>query len=149
MFNWFGKTIGESRKKYRAYVEKDISMGRRPDLVGGGLIRSAGGWVALKKMRLTGHDRIKSDQRILGDGVFVKGVLSESKENFTRKYELKKKGFDFDKVLEKVSFLLNLEKDYITGKGRQKDWFQAKDLICDWRAVELNLPMAGLSKKLT
>lgn len=61
----FGRRIGETRKKYRSYVEKGIPMGRRPELVGGGLIRSLGGWDEIKKMRLTGQDRIKGDQRIL------------------------------------------------------------------------------------
>ena len=83
----------------------------------------------------------------MGDGGFVKDVLSESKENFTRSYELKAKGFDFEKVLERVSFLLNLEKDYITGKGHQKDRSQARDLICYWCSVDLSLPMADLAKK--
>ena len=31
----------------------------------GGLIRSLGGWDEVKKMRQSGQDRIKSDQRIL------------------------------------------------------------------------------------
>jgi putative transposase len=39
------------------------------------LIRSLGGWDELKKMRLTGQDRIKSDQRILGESDFVQEVL--------------------------------------------------------------------------
>ena len=147
VLKWFGETTGVARKKYRAYVEKGISMGRRPDLVGGGLIRSAGGWEALKKMRLSGQDRIKSDQRILGDGDFVKDVLSESKEKFSRSYELKAKGFDFEEVIKRVSFLTNLEKDYITGKGRQKDRSQARDLVCYWCSTELGLPVVDLAKK--
>ena len=49
--------------------------------MGGGLIRSLGGWDEVKMMRLTGQDRIKSDQRILGESSFVQDVLSESEEN--------------------------------------------------------------------
>ena len=112
-------------------LEEGIPLGRRPELVGGGLIRSMGGWDELKKMRLSGQDRIKSDQRILGESTFVQDVLSESEENFTRKYKLKSCGFNFEKVVDRVSFLFRLEKDYITGKGRQKDRVQARDLVCD------------------
>jgi hypothetical protein len=36
--------------KIRAYVEKGIAQGRRPELVGGGLIRSAGGWSVINFM---------------------------------------------------------------------------------------------------
>jgi len=60
-------------------------MGRRPELVGGGLIRSLGGWDEVKKMRLARQDRINGDQRILGESDFVRDVLSESEENFSRK----------------------------------------------------------------
>jgi putative transposase len=147
VLGWFGESTGDAGKKYRAYVEKGIPLGRRPELMGGGLIRSAGGWDELKKLRLKGHDRIKSDQRILGESNFVQGVLSEAKENFTRKYELKSLGFNFEKVVDRASILLQLEKEYITGKGRQKDRAQARDLICYWCAVELSLPMTDLAKR--
>lgn len=38
---------------------------------GGGLIRSIGVWDEVKKMRANEQDRIKSDQRILGESGFV------------------------------------------------------------------------------
>jgi len=148
VLGFFGKRIGEARKEYRSYVEKGIPIGRRPELVGGGLIRSLGGWDEVKKMRLTGQDRIKSDQRILGESDFVMDVLSESEENFSRKYRLKSRGFNFEKVAERVSSLFDLEKDYITGRGRQRNRVRARDLLCYWCSIELRIPMADLSKRL-
>jgi len=132
VLGFFGKRIGEARKEYRSYVEKGIPMGRRPELVGGGLIRSLGGWDEVKKMRLAGQDRIKSDQRILGESDFVMDILSESEENFSRKYRLKSRGLNFEKVAERVSSLFDLEKDYITARGRQRDRVRARDLLCYW-----------------
>lgn len=44
----YGTKKTAARKGYREYVKKGISDGRRPDLVGGGLIRSAGGWGVVK-----------------------------------------------------------------------------------------------------
>jgi REP-associated tyrosine transposase len=144
----FGKRIGEARKEYGSYVEKGIVVGRRPELVGGGLIRSLGGWGEVKKLRLVGQDRIKSDQRILGESDFVVGILSEADENFSRKYQLKSRGFDFEMVAERVSSVFDLEKDYITARGRQKDRVRARDLLCYWCAIELRITMADLSKRL-
>ena len=46
----FGKNIPAARQAYRGYVEKGIARGRRPELVGGGLIRSAGVWSAVNAM---------------------------------------------------------------------------------------------------
>jgi REP element-mobilizing transposase RayT len=148
VLGFFGKRIGEARKEYRSYVETGIPMGMRPELVGGGLIRSFGGWDEVKKMRLAGHDRIKSDQRILGESDFVMDVLSEADENFSRKYRLKSRGINFERVVEKVSSLFDLEKDYITGRGRQRDRVRARDLLCYWCAIELRISMADLSKRL-
>ena len=148
VLGFFGKRIGKARKEYRSYVKKGIPMGRRPELVGGGLIRSLGGWDEVKKMRLAGQDRIKSDQRILGESDFVMDVLSDADENFSRKYLLKSRGLNFEKVAEKVSSLFDLEKDYITGRGRQRNRVRARDLLCYWCAIELRIPMADLSKRL-
>ena len=148
VLGFFGKGIGEARRKYLSYVEKGISMGRRPELVGGGLIRSLGGWDEVKRMRLAGQDRIKSDQRILGESDFAMDILSEAEETFSRKYQLKIRGFNFEKVAEKVSSLFDLEKDYITARGRQRNRVRARDLLCYWCAIELGIPMADLSKRL-
>jgi len=63
--------------------------------VGRDLIRSLGGWDEIKKMRLTGHDRIKCDQRILEESDFVMDVLSESEEKFSRTYWLKSWGYNY------------------------------------------------------
>jgi hypothetical protein len=67
----FGKSIAGARKRYSAYVEAGIGQGHRPELVGGGLIRSLGGWNEVKKKRLEKERRIKGDQRILGESEFV------------------------------------------------------------------------------
>ncbi|MBW2664142.1 MAG: hypothetical protein JRD93_19740 [Deltaproteobacteria bacterium] len=40
-----------SQKKYRAFVDKGIGRGRNPEMTGGGLLRSIGGWGVLKSMR--------------------------------------------------------------------------------------------------
>ncbi len=144
----FGRKRGTAKNRYRSYVEEGISMGRRPELVGGGLIRSMGGWEAVKKIRLTGQDRIKSDQRILGDSDFVLDVLSEAKESFTEKYTLRSSGYDFEKVLERVSLIFEVDKEYITGKGNQADRVKARDLLCYWCNNKIGISMADLARKL-
>ncbi len=51
----FGEKVPAARRAYRTYVERGISQGRRPELVGGGLISSAGGWSVVKAMRRAHH----------------------------------------------------------------------------------------------
>ena len=48
----FAKNRTIARKLYLADVKAGIDLGRRPELVGGGLIRSLGGWFEVKKLRL-------------------------------------------------------------------------------------------------
>ena len=38
----FNSKLSLARRRYREYVKKGISVGKRPDLIGGGLVRSAG-----------------------------------------------------------------------------------------------------------
>lgn len=78
VLSYFGKGVGR-RRKYLRFVEEGIKMGRRPELVGGGLIRSMGGWSEVFALRRRG-EKTASDERILGDGKFVEKVIAEWSE---------------------------------------------------------------------
>jgi putative transposase len=68
-----------ARERYEAYVAAGASQGRRPDLVGGGLRRSAGeGWGVRRRRRKAGEEESVYDARVLGDAEFVRAVLSEA-----------------------------------------------------------------------
>ncbi len=63
------------RRNYQRYVQKGAALGRLPELVGGGLVRSLGGWPEVLALRSRGEKQ-RSDQRILGDSEFVQDVIS-------------------------------------------------------------------------
>jgi len=75
----FGENLKEARQKYRQFVEKGIKKGKRPELQGGGLIRSAGGDTSVLSCSRS-EDREIADQRILGSGDFVAKVLRNINE---------------------------------------------------------------------
>ena len=80
----FGETKRVARRRYRQFVKNGIDQGRRPELQGGGLVRSAGG----NKADLLGRkkeEREKGDARILGSGDFVSRTLHESNKAFERR----------------------------------------------------------------
>ena len=77
VLKWFGKRRGDARRAYRKFVENGVEQGHRPDLIGGGLVRSQGGWAAVKEMLRQGV-REKSDERILGSGEFVQQLIQQS-----------------------------------------------------------------------
>jgi hypothetical protein len=101
-------------------VKKGIDQGRRPELTGGGLVRSLGGWSMVKKLRLKGQDRIKGDERILGDSEFVTALLSEAKEKLERSYKLNTLGYDLKKISQMVSRIYDIETEEIYSKGKRK-----------------------------
>ena len=67
-----------------SYVKEGIGQGRRPELVGGGLIRTVGWWAEANKVRAKGHDRMKGDERILGDGF---GIVEKMDDDYTLRGE--------------------------------------------------------------
>ena len=143
----FAKRLDVARKHYRNFVEKGIEQGRRPDLIGGGLIRSSGGWTAFKaKVRNRVH--LKGDERILGDSDFVRSVLEKAQENLNRRYRLQKEGFDFRRVVDRVSELLKVDAKEIFLTGKQLSRVKAKSLVCYWAVKELGMTGTEISKLL-
>ncbi len=143
----FGDTSSTARRRYAAFVEEGVSQGRRPDLIGGGLIRSAGGWSAVKALRKDGAYR-KGDERILGDGEFVENVLAQAEEDLERKYHLRAKGFDFEKVVNRVAELTGLESTEVLAAGKYKKAVAARSLLCFWAVRELGLSQTRLAQRL-
>jgi len=143
----FGAKPHAARKAYRAYVLRGISQGRRPDLIGGGLIRSAGGWSAVKTIRRS-QDRIKSDERILGDGGFIQSVLEAAKERFEERYRLHAQGYDLDKVTIRVSSVLGIDPEQVWRPGKHRLTVHARSLLCYWAVRKLGFSATELSKKL-
>jgi putative transposase len=77
VLSWFGSKEGEARETYRGFVREGMDQGRRPELVGGGLIRCLGGWSVVKAMRRSGM-RERGDERILGSGEFVERLMEQA-----------------------------------------------------------------------
>ena len=134
-------------KLYRKFVEKGIEQGRRADLTGGGLLRSIGGWTALKELRRAGI-RVKGDERILGDTDFVKSVLSSAEEELEQKYILKSMGFDFDRVARRVAEVMNLNVEDVTAYGKSPQTVKARSLLCFWAHRKLGMTTIEIGKRL-
>ena len=74
VLGYFGRRKKRAIAAYENYVREGIEKGRRPELVGGGLIRSLGGWSEVLSLRRRG-ERTVSDERILGSGEFIEQVV--------------------------------------------------------------------------
>jgi hypothetical protein len=137
----------QARQGYEEYVKKGIDRGSRPELTGGGLIRSLGGWSAVKEMRLA-HAYQKGDERILGDGDFVQEVLAAAAERLEKRYRLAAEGYDFPRLVARVAELTDVPPDQLVTLDRSRNVSQARSLLCFWATRELGMSQTDLAQRL-
>jgi REP element-mobilizing transposase RayT len=142
----FGSRPASARRSYRIFVEQGIERGRRQDLSGGGLIRSAGGWEGLKQKRAEGTYQ-RSDERILGDSDFVTNVFAQSQEQIKKRDMLRAAGMDLNKIALRVSQLMNIHTEDVWVEGRQQHIVNARSLLCYWAVRELGVTMTDLARR--
>ncbi|NIQ38330.1 MAG: hypothetical protein GTN81_07055 [Proteobacteria bacterium] len=135
------------RKQYREYLEKGIALGPRPELVGGGLIRSLGGWsevLAVRKRR----EKQASDQRILGDSEFVQEVISGLDELVKRNLRLSGQRVNIEALAEKVCEHYSTTLAEMRSGSRRHDIVMARGVL-SWIAVrELGYSGADVARYL-
>jgi hypothetical protein len=96
----FGGREWQARAAYRRFVEEGIALGRRPELVGGGLVRSAGGgWWADVRSQRRRREPQASDERILGSGEFVERVLVEAEARVQRQQATRRQSGRVERVI--------------------------------------------------
>jgi putative transposase len=147
VLSFFGKRVWMCRKKYLHFVGKGVEQGKRPELTGGGLVRSSGGWGVLNslgKMR----EHLKGDERILGDSDFVESVLQTGNEAMERKYQLQAAGFDFDKLIDRAADFFQLKSAEILLPTKQRHRVKARSLLCFWAIKELGMSSIAVADRL-
>ena len=148
VLSFFGETGEEARKHYLEFMKAGINQGKRPELVGGGLIRSLGGWQEVKSARVSGQTRIKGDQRILGESTFVTEVLAQAHEKLEPSYALKSKGYDLNTVQERVCETFHISPDEIYKKSRKGKTAAARGLYSYWAVRSLGYSLAEVGRVL-
>jgi putative transposase len=143
----FDQNTALAQAKYETYVAEGLALGRRPELAGGGLIRSAGGWEKIALARRFG-EHLKSDERILGDSDFVDEVLSAANERMESRCLCSQKGLDLEKVAQKVADLLEIPVSEVWREGKKSLTVQARSLLCYWAIRDLGLTATAVGKRL-
>ena len=143
----FGEKISSARQGYEVFVADGEKQGRRSDLVGGGLIRSSGGWQQVKENT---HRQLesKSDERILGEGSFVEDVLRHAEEELARRTSCVQQGINFDVLLRQAAKQCGLEPDDLLRAGKQPERVNGRSLLCFWSVHELGLTASEVGKKV-
>lgn len=124
----FGEREAIAQKAYRKYIKEGIDRGRRPELVGGGLIRSQGGWSEVKSLRRM-EKREESDERILGSGTFVKRIIQEADERTRYLFPSKTKRKKVEKYIKKVCIEEKISKKELQSGSRRRSISRVRNRI--------------------
>lgn len=143
----FADQVSTARRRYRQFVKQGINHGSRPELIGGGLVRSAGGWQAVQALRQAGIHQ-KSDERILGDSEFAEEVLARADEGLHKKYALIAKGIGIEQLMRGVSELTGVSVEAMAGAGKKRKNVKARSLLCYWAVTELGMALTDLARRL-
>ena len=147
VLKWFGRKEGDAKKKYRDYVKKGIDKGRRPELVGGGLIRSSGGWSAVKALRRSG-DREMSDDRILGSGEFVEQIIKDAQAAVRYQFSVKEHPGKIDEIIARECKNEKVSIKEIKAGGRRRAASRARARIALGLVKTHGLTLAEVARQL-
>jgi hypothetical protein len=137
----FGPRPRRARAAYQTFVQEGIARGRRPDLQGGGLRRSYGGWQGVAALR-RGREAYAGDERILGRSAFVEqcrraAALSPPAPHLT-----------LATVVARVCQAVGIRSAALTGGGRRPAVSQARAGIAYLWTVRLGHPGRPLAAVL-
>jgi len=147
VLGFFGKTVGAARRSYLAFVANGVVQGQRPELVGGGLLRSVGGWVPLRGYRRRGV-RIKGDERILGSSDFVERVLTKANEHFAHKSRLQAEGPDLHTLIERVANYYQIDSEDLRTASKQRQISRARIMLSYLAVRKLMVSCAEVARAL-
>jgi REP element-mobilizing transposase RayT len=143
----FGTRLPVARKAYETFVADGLSQGKRSDLIGGGLIRSSGGWRKVLQNRQANLES-KGDERILGEGSFVEEVLRQAEEAFARKTDSLQQSVTFDELLKAAANHFGLKPGDLTLPGKQPLRVKGRSLLCFWAVRELGMTASEVGSKI-
>jgi REP element-mobilizing transposase RayT len=110
----FGPSLRRARKAYHTFVAAGTAQGRRPELQGGGLVRSLGGWAAVARLR-RGREAYAGDERILGSSTFVEAL----QQDLPPPPVGRRAGLSMETIVQRVCARLGLDPARLQRGGRK------------------------------
>jgi REP element-mobilizing transposase RayT len=129
ILSYFGKRRKKAVQRYEDFIRDGISQGRRLELTGGGLVRSAGGWSQVLSLRKK-VAKTACDDRILGGGNFVEQLLNEADDREKQSLRLSKKIPDLEAVADRIARMQGVSKKELLSGCRKKEVVKARKIFC-------------------
>jgi putative transposase len=147
VLSWFGTNEEEAQKAYEKYMKEGLHQGRRPELVGGGLTRSLGGWSALLSLRKD-NQRPLTDERVLGSGDFVEKIIKEADEKINYQFYGAQLKVKIKEVIEETCEREGVRVNEVTSGSRRGMIPEIRSRIVIRLAKELGIPLAEIGRQL-
>ena len=144
---YFGKKHKSATEKYEKFVEDGIKTGNRFDLVGGGLIRSLGGWSQVLSLKRAGS-KIYSDERILGGSDFVKNAIKDAEKKEKETLRLNQKISDLVSLAGKICKGEGVEISDLCSGIRKKDVVRSRRIFCQLSVKRMGYSGAEIARFL-
>jgi putative transposase len=134
-------------RAYRRFMEEGKDLGRRSDLVGGGLIRSLGGWSEVLSLRGQ-REKVEYDARILGGGDFVSDILREADQRVRRYLPASERGALKERIIKEMCKKEEVGEEQLRLGGQMRRVSRVRCEIA-WRlSREYGIPLAEIARDL-
>jgi putative transposase len=143
----FGSTRRKALYAYRKLISEESGQGQIKELVGGGLIRSQGGWSQVLSIRRRGQKEA-FDERILGGGDFVNKVLKEAEDGQLRQLKNKRAGRTIQMIIAEECRKRGISLGELKGGSKRRKVSEARSLIAISSRDELGLSSAEIARHL-
>jgi len=143
----FGSRRKSAGSAYHQFVSEGMTMGKVPELSGGGLIRSKGGWSEVLSARRLGLKE-ESDERIPGSGDFVNAILEEAEQKAIRQMKLRRSGLTIDSIIEEECRKEETSTKELMSGSRRRKVTALRAKIAKRGLDELGLALAELARHL-
>ena len=134
-------------RAYRRFMEEGKGQGRRPELVGGGLIRSLGGWSQVLPLR-GNQERMEHDVRILGRGDFVTEIIKEAEGNVRRYIRVSDRKTLIDDSVQKICRKEGVAVQELRMGGRTRKLSRVRAKIAQYLSHEFGVSRAEIARHL-
>jgi hypothetical protein len=129
ILSYFGKRRKRAIEEYERFVEQGVKAGSRPELVGGGLIRSLGGWSQVLSLKRAGS-KVFSDERILGSSAFVKNAIADAEEKEKHTLRLHLKIPDLVSLAGEICKAERVAKSELCSGNRKRNVVKSRKIFC-------------------
>jgi len=147
VLGFFGSKPKKAVRAYLEFMEEGKALGKRPELVGGGLIRSMGGWSKVLTLRRKG-DSEAYDERILGDGDFVQTILKEADQKLARQIRARKKSGTMTKIIKDRCRQAGINEIELRSGSHRRAVSKLRRELCFFLNRELGIPMAEIARQV-